>query len=362
MSPRLLLVIALPFLVAAAPGRQVAAVLGANLQRPDWSPGGERLSYEANFHDKRIVELYVGEPDTPRFSRVRAAERSLNPMTAGFSTGVAVNQVVHQLSWSPSDLNRFCYTASNAAQDYDIYLDASGPMAQSPGADGDARWSPDGRYIAFTSARTGEGDLYLMDRQTPSDPARRLTQLPGTSEVDSAWSRDGKRLAFVAHGAGGDHLWLLGRLDGSPVQLTTLPGSQIRPSFSPSADLVAFYANAEDAGRWDLYAVPLQPGVVPKLLATGVLPNALGPSWSPDGAHIVYVRNDDEAFDPISAVRVSDPTRVVDLDFGTVGNGDIDLVQRGDGASWIAWVAQGRAQDALRDYHRIFIAKLPTLP
>lgn len=359
---RPLLPLFLPFLVAAAPGRQVAAVLGANLQRPDWSPGGERLSYEANFHDRRVVELYVGEPDTPRFSRVRAAERSQNPLTQGFATGVATNQVVHQLSWSPADLNRFVYTASNAAQDYDVYLDGSGSLAAGPGADGDPRWSPDGRYVCFTSARSGEGDLYLFDRQAPTAPPRRVTQLAGTAEVDASWSRDGKRLAFVAHATGGDRLWLLGRLDGSPAELTTLPGSQIRPSFSPSGDLVAFYANPEDPTRWDLYAVPLQPAAVPKLLAPGVVPNALGPSWTPDGTHLVYVRNDDEAFDPIAAVRVSDASRVVDLDFGTVGNGDLDLVQRSDGVTWISWVAQGRAQDALRDYRRVFIATMPTLP
>jgi Tol biopolymer transport system component len=351
-----------PLLLAATPGRQVAAVLGANLQRPDWSPTGERLSYEANFIDRRVVELYVGEPDTTRFSRVRAAERSQNPLTLGFATGVATNQVVHQLSWSPPDLNRYVYTASNAAQDYDVYLDGSGPIASGPGADGDPRWSPDGRYVAFTSARSGEGDLYLFDRQAPTAPPRRITQLPGSAEVDTSWSRDGRRLAFVAHASSGDRLWLLGRLDGAPAQLTTMAGSQNRPSFSPSADLVAFYANPEDPARWDLYAVPLQPAAVPKLLAAGVVPNALGPSWTPDGTHVVYVRKDDEAFDPIAAVRVSDTSRVLDLDFGTVGNGDLDLVQRSDGVTWIAWVAQGRAQDALRDYQRVFIAPMPTLP
>ncbi len=354
-----LALLAHPF-AAASTATQVAAVLGANLQRPDWSPGGDRLAFEANFHDKRVIELYVGEPDTPRFARIRAVERSQNPLTAGFSTGVVSNQVVHQLHWAPPPQNRYVFAASNTQQDYDLYLDGSGTVGASPAAEGDPRWSPDGRRIAFTSARSGEGDLYLVDRQMPEAAPRRLTQLPGTSEVDPAWSADGRSLAFIAHAASGDKLWLLPNLDGQPIAATAVGGSHIRPSWAPTGSRLAFYANTIGA-RWDCYVVDAAAPGTATLIAEDVLPNALGPSWTPDGRHLVLVQNRDADYDPLFAVNVANPNTRTSLNLGTVGHGDVDVVKRPDGAFWVAYVAQGKETDVLRDFKRVFISALPEL-
>ncbi|HYE13064.1 MAG TPA: hypothetical protein VD968_01335 [Pyrinomonadaceae bacterium] len=54
-------------------------------------------------------------------------------------------------------------------------------------------YSPDGRRLAFTSARTGNGDLYVLDFE--SGDTRRLTFDDGFDQLD-AWSPDGRWLYF----------------------------------------------------------------------------------------------------------------------------------------------------------------------
>jgi dipeptidyl aminopeptidase/acylaminoacyl peptidase len=55
-------------------------------------------------------------------------------------------------------------------------------------------WSPDGRWIAFTSSRSGKNNLYLM-RSTGGE-AEMITDVK-SGVVGFAWSPDGKRVAFT---------------------------------------------------------------------------------------------------------------------------------------------------------------------
>src|ERR1043165_714426 len=50
-------------------------------------------------------------------------------------------------------------------------------------------YSPDGKYLAFGSTRTGNGDIYILDIK--SGALRRLTFDDVNDQLD-AWSRDGK--------------------------------------------------------------------------------------------------------------------------------------------------------------------------
>ena len=344
--------------------RELGSRDGANLQTPTWSPDGKKLSYEANYHEKQIVELYQGDPKTGSFMRVMPAVRpGSSTMTTGFGSAAKPGAVVDDLAWSPASVGtRFVFAASNDLQDYDLYLGGGSALAASPGADGGPRWSPDGRWVVFTSARTGQGDLYLLDVLALDKPPQRLSNDATGSELFPTWSSDSTRLVFVGHSDKGDNLWLLPNLTDPPVRLTDWEHSQLRPSYSPDGSRVAFYANREDVGRFDLYVVEPKPGSAPTLLAKDVKPNAIGPSWTPDGTHIVYVSDDDEKLDPVAVVRVSDPSKVAILDLGTVGNGDLDVAMS-DGRLQIALIAQGKKVDRERSFAKLAAlrAQLPVL-
>jgi Tol biopolymer transport system component len=349
-------------LVAAAfaQAQPVSPDYPGNCQAPVWSPDGTQLAWEVNYHEKKVIELWVGPVGgTPR--KVTPLVRGAgSTMTAGFDTA-RTEMVVHELTFAPPALKRFAYAASGAAQDYDVYIDGAGPIASAPGADGTAAWSPDGRYVAFTSARTGQGDLYLLDVAAVEKPPLRLTGDPTSSELFAAWSPDSRRIAFVGHTQKGDNVYLIDNIDfPSPRPLTQWEHTNTRPSFSPDGTMVAFYSNHTDVARFDLYVMPI--GGTPTLVATDVRMNDDGPVWTPDSKHLVYVREDENALDPVYAAPVRQPSQARPVATGTVGNGDLDVVKRPDGQVWLAVVAQGRAGDAVRDFKRVYALPLGALP
>jgi Tol biopolymer transport system component len=65
-------------------------------------------------------------------------------------------------------------------------------LAETSGAQGVARFSPDGRFVAYASAETGSEQIHI--RAVGSQAAVRVTTSGGTSPV---WSRDGRELFYV---------------------------------------------------------------------------------------------------------------------------------------------------------------------
>ncbi|MFT4622447.1 MAG: Tol biopolymer transport system component [Myxococcota bacterium] len=345
---------------------EVAAVDGANLQRPSWSPDATRLSYEANYHQVKTIELYVGDPENRTFRRLKGARRSTTPITAGFVTATPATQVVNELAWGRGNGSGYVFSAAAETQDFDLYMDGGGAIAIAPGADGGPKWSPDGARLVFTSARTGDGDLYVLSADTMEAAPKRVTSAAGSSELFADWSPDSRSLVYVAHGDTGDHVWLLPTLDGEPRQLTTEPGSQVRPTFSPDGKRVAYYSMAPPGSpdaldQWALVVRELGADAVPVVLAEDVKPDLSGPAWTPSGDHLIAVRNDPDALDPVAWVPATPGGETIDIDLGTVNHGDVSVVASG-GALRLAFIAQGRVDDAVRAFKRLYMTTLPVSP
>jgi Tol biopolymer transport system component len=63
------------------------------------------------------------------------------------------------------------------------------------------KWSPDGKWIAFTSSRDGKTNLYLMS--TLGGEAEKITDVKsGVGNFD--WSRDSRMIAFIMTDAASD--------------------------------------------------------------------------------------------------------------------------------------------------------------
>ena len=342
--------------LAVAGAHVVSPEYAANCQSPAWSPDGSKLAYEVNYHDKKIIELHVYDTAKGTERRVRPLNRGQSSLTQGFD--VARESVAHEASWAPASIGRFVYSASTDGHDYDLFIDGSGPVAPAPGTDGGPAWSPSGRSIAFTSARSGEGDLYVLDVDRIDAAPKQLTSKADTSELFAAWSPIGKSLAYVSHSRQGDNLYVIDNIDKADARrLTFWEGTQTRPSWSPDGKLIAFYSNHENPTRFDLSIVPAAGGE-PTRLASGVVMSSDGPSWTPDGQGIVFVKDDDAHYDPLWIVPVATPASARALASDTVGNGDLDVVKATDGKIWVAIAAQGLAGDEVRDFKRVYVLEL----
>ncbi len=93
--------------------------------------------------------------------------------------------------------------------------------------------------------------------------------------------------------AGGGAYWFSRAKETPPatleaVPLTTYPGYEWSPSFSPDGNQVAFSWNGEKQDNYDIYVKLIAPGR-PLRLTTDPADD-VGPTWSPDGASIAFVR------------------------------------------------------------------------
>jgi len=74
----------------------------------------------------------------------------------------------------------------------------------------------------------------------------------------------------------------------APVPLTSYPGEQITPSFSPDGNQVAFSWNGDNQDNYDIYVKLIGSGT-PLRLTTDLARDFL-PQWSPDGRNIAFLR------------------------------------------------------------------------
>jgi DNA-binding winged helix-turn-helix (wHTH) protein len=81
-----------------------------------------------------------------------------------------------------------------------------------------------------------------------------------------------------------------------PRALTTFPGSEVNPSFSPDGSQIAFQWNGADKDNEDVYVMSI--GAAEALRLTRGPAADLCPSWSPDGQLIAFLRQaSDTRFD-----------------------------------------------------------------
>ncbi|MGB8590930.1 MAG: S9 family peptidase [Candidatus Acidiferrales bacterium] len=107
------------------------------------------------------------------------------------------------------------------------------------------------------------------------------------------WSPDGKWIAYLSARSGYPELWLWAVATGNERQLTRL-GARINAfNWSPDGQWIAF--SADRYGSFDIWKAAVPDGQVYRLTAESQY--AIYPSWSPDSKNIVYVRTDDRWVD-----------------------------------------------------------------
>lgn len=133
--------------------------------------------------------------------------------------------------------------------------DGSGERALTQGAlDYNPAWSPDGKWIAFTSERNGSADLYRV--RLDGSGLERLTDDPAFDD-QAAFSPDGSQIVFVTTRASGKaNLWILDVQTHRAKPLTSGPGGDFRPAWSPDGKWIAFSSDRESSlpmakGRWE---------------------------------------------------------------------------------------------------------------
>jgi len=241
------------------------------------------------------------------------------------------------------------------------------------------RWSPDGKYLAFTSSRPGKAkgnQVWLLDRN--GGEAMQLTELKGRLQ-GYEWSPDSKRLALVigdpdpeaeaspspavagvtpaapkapkpividryrfkqdvqGYLLSGRHnyIYLYDIATQKLDRLTNSKWDETSPSWSPDGARIAFMSNhSEDPDRdpsAQVYVAEAKPISAEKQLTQSTSRGGRSrPEWSPDGKWLVFLEGDEKKYGAYSMEHLAfvpsdgsaSPTRVKaveDLDRGVAG-------------------------------------------
>ncbi len=166
------------------------------------------------------------------------------------------------------------------------------------------RFSPDGKYIAFTSDEDGGDNLWIMNRDGSN--AHAITKETFRLVNSPAWSPDGNFIIARKHftgsrSLGAGEVWLYHKQGGAGVMLTKRPNEQKdlgEPAYSPDGKYVYFSQDATP-GKTFHYSKDSEQGIykIKRLnLATGEIDvlisgrgGAIRPTPSPDGRYLAYI-------------------------------------------------------------------------
>jgi len=127
------------------------------------------------------------------------------------------------------------------------------------------------------------GDLWSVPRV--GGEAERLTSSPG-SETNPLFSPDGSEIAFTGEYDGNMDVFVIPAAGGVPRRLTWHPASDIALGWAPDGKRVLFTSGRNAYSRFsELYTVGLDGGLEEKL----PLPMGFEAAFSPDGKRIAYV-------------------------------------------------------------------------
>ena len=167
------------------------------------------------------------------------------------------------------------------------------------------RYSPDGKWIAFTSDRSGGDNIWVMDRDGKNPQA--VTKETFRLLNSPTWTPDSQYLAARKHftgtrSAGAGEIWLYHRTGGEGLQMTkraTEQKDEGEPAFSPDGKYLYWSADTTPGKLFEYNKDPNDQIYVIKRLdrETGKILNyvtgaggSIRPTPSPDGKSLAFLR------------------------------------------------------------------------
>ena len=182
----------------------------------------------------------------------------------------------------------------------------------------DPQFSPDGRYLAFLSARKADdkSKLYLLDRR--GGEAQLLEGITG-DVAEYAWSPDGTQLVISMSAGAADaktpppividrlhfkedvegyltaadrkQLYLFDLATKTLTPLVADPQADaMAPVYSPDGRHIAFFSDrtSDQTGKLDLAVIDARAGATSHRLTEFFAPNKPALHWTPDGTRLIY--------------------------------------------------------------------------
>jgi Tol biopolymer transport system component/tRNA A-37 threonylcarbamoyl transferase component Bud32 len=269
-------------MILAAGGGPARKLLDASTH--EWGPLGRRI-YFLRRDERGGTELGVLAMDAA------SGEPRGKPQTVGMLTGILTDMALGR------DGRQMAVSELEGSMNLTrLPLDASGAKPAGPEEvlsegrviDRYPSYSPDGKYIAYSSDRLGGQEIWLLDMETR---VRHRLSLPGSDRGASTpyWTPDSKKLVLARVRPDGQRAVWLVAVDGSEAEELIPPAEGLRNGqFSPYGSRLLF---GQRVGA-DLQLFLLDMKTRKQEPLTSSPGNKWpGEGWSPDGKWITYFSN-----------------------------------------------------------------------
>ena len=257
-------------------------------ERPSFSPQADRLAIFSDRSD--YTEVYIiSAIDGKVIERLVKGERS--------GDLESLHSYVSGLSWS-SDGQSLAFVSKSQGKDVLCLIQVRNKkiykkLSFNLNAMRSPSWSPDGEKIALVGMKNGKTDIYLCDLKS-----KEATQLTDDyyDDEDPSFSPDGKFIAFssdrpilsfedsVNYKNSHYNLYLYDLNLQKVIPLTENQGNNTSPTWSPDGRKICFVSDRN--GIYNLYVLDLDSSrTIP---ITNVLSGCFSPSWSKDGEKIAF--------------------------------------------------------------------------
>jgi serine/threonine protein kinase/Tol biopolymer transport system component len=293
--------------------RQVARFQGQALRWPRWSPDGRTIALVESGLGTRVGSIFLAAVNGGATSSITPPERG-TPISVAWSNeghellylqafrsgGTRLSaqppggRGTRTLLWVPTSTGpldvlgngQVVFENLTARENLREIPLGSAPqiedrwLTRGNSADRQPTYSSDGEWVAFTSSRSGNLDLWSLSLQTAA--VRRLTEHEA-EDWDPAFTRDGRRLLWSSGRSGHLEIWTAEADGTSPRQLSQDGMDAENPTATPDGTWVVYVSlNPERRGIWKVR----MDGSEATRIVSGTV--AL-PEVSPDGRHVLYL-------------------------------------------------------------------------
>jgi dipeptidyl aminopeptidase/acylaminoacyl peptidase len=253
---------------------------------PRWSPDGSTIAFTSSRNPGEGTPAAAAPPRAQLWT-VSAAGGTPKRIT-NLANGVS------NCSWAPNAAHFVCLTRTGPSDSLNTGPDRS-----------DVRHYSHSNYKFNDTGWFDDKRTHICVIDATSGTSKQITEGDDWNDTDPVWSPDGTRIAFVSDRTGKEYdhghntdVWTIPMAGGHLTQISTSPGHDAGPAWSPDSKTIAFVNSASEEDPAQIYLAPSEGGAA-KLAAKGLdlIPGGL--QWATDGKDIFFetgVRGENHLF------------------------------------------------------------------
>lgn len=238
-----------------------------------WTPDGKYLLYATGRHAPGLLAIPAEAHDVTRLELIEIAGTNVSEPSI-----ISRNGRERILAYGHEYTNWDIWGASIGAGGIDRGL----PLADSIRADQAPSISPDGKRIAFSSARSGYEEIWVG--MADGTPPRQLSKFNSAMANSPRWSPDGKLIVFDATIGHNSDIYTVDPDGGAPVRITSEPSAEVQANWSHDGKWIYFMSDR--SGERQIWKLPAAGGPAVQITRGG----GIQAVESADGKYVYYAK------------------------------------------------------------------------